>query len=194
MDSLYKKVDNLVNKEICEVLGGGMLLREMLLPISRQTAGDKPERLGHWGDTVPGAFCSYGWDALDSLLFYLLPRMEQETGKKLLPTYTFSRVYRYGHVLRKHKDRPSCEYSVTLTLKTDGTPWPIYMDEVPVEIEQGSGVIYKGCDIHHRRDPYEGDEHVQAFLHYVDADGPHAEYYLDGINNPCRLDMDNPFC
>jgi hypothetical protein len=36
-----------------------------------------------------------------------------------------------------------------------------------------------GCDIEHYRKPFIGDWHSQAFLHYVDQNGPNAEYKYD---------------
>ena len=54
---------------------------------------------------------------MENLHDFLLPRMEKATGLKLFPTYTYFRVYKNGDVLEKHKDRPSCEISVSLSLR-----------------------------------------------------------------------------
>ena len=42
--------------------------------------------------------------------------MEKETGLKVLPTYTYARIYKTGDILERHKDRPSCEISTTVNL------------------------------------------------------------------------------
>jgi hypothetical protein len=56
------------------------------------------------------------------------------------------------------------------------------MDGKKVNLKPGDGVIYRGCEIEHWREAYEGDYHIQAFLHYVDANGKYANYKGDNIN------------
>ena len=86
-------------------------------------------------------------------------------------------------LLKKHKDRHSCEISVTVFIVSDGEhEWPIYMDGKKVNLTPGDGVIYRGCDIEHWREPYKGDYHMQVFLHYVDANGKYANHKGDVIN------------
>jgi hypothetical protein len=109
--------------------------------------------------------------------------LEKNIDLKLHETYSFWRCYTYGAELRKHKDRPSCEISVTAFIGSDGEyEWPIYMDGKKIDLKPGDGVIYRGCDILHWREPYEGDYHIQAFLHYVDANGKYANHKGDNIN------------
>lgn len=52
----------------------------------------------------------------------------------------------------------------------------------------GDAVLYRGCEVHHWRKKYkEGQWQAQVFLHYVDANGPHAEWKFDkrpGLNLP----------
>jgi hypothetical protein len=105
--------------------------------------------------------------------------MEQETGLKLFPTYAFSRVYSYNADLKPHKDRPSCEVSVTAMWGSDGKPWPIYMEDTPIEMKPGDAVIYLGCELNHYRYNFKGDWHAQTFFHYVDQNGPFAGYKFD---------------
>ena len=52
--------------------------------------------------------------------------MEKKTGLSLVPTYSYTRIYNKGNILKKHKDRPSCEISTTLHL--GGDLWPIFID------------------------------------------------------------------
>jgi len=127
-------------------------------------------------------------DALsESLLLNKLPLMEKETGLKLFPTYGFMRVYSYNAELKPHKDRPSCEISVTVMYGSDGTPWPIYMENTPVDMNPGDACIYLGCELNHYRKNFEGDWHAQAFLHYVDQNGPYSKYKYD--NRAISLDL-----
>jgi len=115
----------------------------------------------------------------ETILINKLNRMEKETGLKLIPTYSFSRVYSYNANLEKHKDRPSCEVSATIMWGSDGVSWSIFMDGTKCEMQPGDAVIYLGCEIEHWREPFEGDYHIQSFLHYVDANGSYKDYAYD---------------
>ena len=61
----------------------------------------------------------YGDPIFDNLLEKMAGPIGFNVGKKLLPTYTYARIYRPGEVLKRHKDRPACEISATLTLGYD---------------------------------------------------------------------------
>lgn len=120
----------------------------------------------------------YGDPIMESLLINKKTKLEKEVGKKLNATYSFWRMYTCGDDLKQHKDRPSCEISVTIHI--DGaSKWPIYMDGKEVVTEKGDAVAYLGMELAHFRKPLEADYHTQCFLHYVDKDGPHSGYKLD---------------
>jgi hypothetical protein len=123
----------------------------------------------------------YGDIVFESLLLHLQPTIESLTGKKLIPTYFFFRSYTKGSELKAHRDRPSCEYSTTVYLGSSdtNTPWSIYMDNVPVDLKIGQGVVYKGCEQEHYRDPCPHDFSNHVFLHYVDANGKNKNYAYD---------------
>ena len=139
----------------------------------------------------------------DKLLVDLLPHFEVASGLKLLPTYAYARWYEPGEVLRIHRDRPACEVSATLTLGFNGDVWPIFVghsqekefqttredtggnvvhigEHSKIYMDIGDAVLYRGCEVHHWRDEYkEGQWQAQVFLHYVDANGPNAEWIYD---------------
>ena len=49
-------------------------------------------------------------------------------------------------------------------------------------MDPGDLVIYRGCEIEHWREVFEAPKdsfHVQFFCHYVDANGPYAEWEND---------------
>jgi hypothetical protein len=46
---------------------------------------------------------------------------------KLVPTYNYCRIYHIGGILKKHRDRPSCEYSVTVNLRQEGDRFMAYL-------------------------------------------------------------------
>ena len=121
----------------------------------------------------------YGDPLMESLMVNKLQLMEKETGLELLPTYAFWRMYSMFADLKKHKDRPSCEISVTVMIGSDGNPWPIFMDGNKIELEPGDAAIYLGCEIEHWREEFKGDWQAQCFLHYVDKNGPNKECFKD---------------
>jgi predicted 2-oxoglutarate/Fe(II)-dependent dioxygenase YbiX len=135
-------------------------------------------------DQCPLSDAVYGDPIFDEMLQRFAKPIGDSVGKQLLPTYTYARIYRQGEILKRHKDRPACEISATLTLGYDSKPiWPIFFDEereIPVALDNGELAVYKGCDITHWRPPFKGQWHVQVFLHYVDANGPYKNHVRDG--------------
>jgi len=127
---------------------------------------------------VPKSFSYYNLAPCNILLGRLLDIVSKHAGKQLKPAYAYCRVCFKGADLKPHKDRPSCEYSVTLNL-SQSHPWAIYMGKKAIIQSPGDGVLYKGCDIEHSRKEFEGDEYVQVFLHYVDAHGPYKDHVFD---------------
>ena len=151
---------------------------------------------GTWKDEqIPNTYSCYGDFFMETLMMKVLPIMQKYTGLNVIPTYTYTRAYKKGDILKRHKDRPSCEISTTLHL--GGEPWTIYIDPtgsnnilsgretttvvkpnapkgVPVDLNVGDMLIYSGCDLEHWREPFEGNTCVQTFLHYNNADGQFA--------------------
>ena len=120
------------------------------------------------------------------ILYHLHPIMEQETGLKLKPIYSFNRIYYGGSELKKHKDRASCEISASITLnynyENKNYWWPLCMGDMPIVIKTGDGVIYKGAEIDHWRPIFSQTEnswHHQLFIHYVNLNGPYADLELE---------------
>ena len=131
----------------------------------------------------------YGDPIFDNLAASLAPALSKQLGIEVLPTYTYCRIYRPGEILVRHRDRPSCEISGTMTLGFDDSSgiWPIFFatDEedlvgYPLEINIGDLVMYRGCELPHWRPKYKGKWQVQVFFHYVDANGPYKDNVFDG--------------
>jgi hypothetical protein len=61
--------------------------------------------------------------------------------------------------------------------------WPLWMrgssGPQAVALQPGDAVLYRGMELEHWREPYEGVRAAQVFLHYVDRDGPCAEEKFD---------------
>ena len=144
-------------------------------------------------------------------------KLEKEIGRKLYNTYYYDRYYFPGQELSKHIDRPACEISVTMHISTnlpdDLKDWEIkiktpdtYTDKnktiilVPGEerscvLNPGDGMIYKGCERPHWRDPMPTPRvrkrdkwlnkkqpeyyYHQIFFHYVLADGQRSHNAWD---------------
>lgn len=144
-------------------------------------------RSGHMSSDaqVRGSAVIYGDPLFDTVLAQLVPSVSEATAIDLLPTYSFVRIYHSGEDLMQHTDRPSCEHSVTVHLAaSDPDPWPIWLrgrdnHSVAVELGRGDAVAYRGCDLEHWRGPCPTRWYAQAFLHYVDRNGPHAELVYD---------------
>ena len=64
--------------------------------------------LGTWTDNqIPNTYSHYADMVMETLLMKVLPRMQEETGLQLIPTYSYARAYKKGDELKRHKDRPS---------------------------------------------------------------------------------------
>ena len=155
--------------------------------ISKFTPG-----FGTWEDKqVPNTYSIYGDCFMETLMMKVLPIMQERTEMTLVPCYTYTRIYKKVDILKRHKDRPSCEISTTLHL--GGDPWTIFLDPtgadyvineykqihkpnapkgIPLTLEVGDMLVYSGCELEHWREPFEGEHCAQVFLHYNNIDGP----------------------
>ena len=154
--------------------------------------------VGNFNDPqVPNSYAKYADRVMETLLVDTIKVMQKKTGLRLVPTYSYCRLYRTGNILKRHKDRPSCEISTTLNL--GGDPWPILIDPtgsdnvideyknihkpgapkgVEVNLKPGDMLIYSGCELEHWREPFKGKLCGQVFLHYNHADGRFAKSNL----------------
>lgn len=109
--------------------------------------------------------------------------LEELIGYQLFPTYTYSRIYSPREVLERHRDRPSCQISLTATLDYDtfdNEPWDLFVEpNLSYKLYPGDAFVYKGCEIDHWRDAFVGISQTQTFFHYVDANGPYADFKYD---------------
>jgi len=117
----------------------------------------------------------------ESMMLQLQPLLEEKTGRKLFPTYSYMRLYHDGAKLQKHVDRDPCEISTTVAIDYDAPKnWPICIEvegkPLEVFLEPGDILIYKGREIKHWRNTFKGNHHLQVFLHYVDANGKFTEW------------------
>ena len=148
------------------------------------------------GGQVPHTYAHYSDIAIETLMLKCQPIMEKTTGLKLYPAYTYARIYKKGDVLKRHKDRFSCEISTTMNL--GGDKWPIYLEPnssvgsyenipqkkgyipskskgIKVDLDPGDMLVYKGSELEHWRNKFKGKECIQAFLHYNNRKTPGAK-------------------
>ena len=150
---------------------------------------------GTWKDSqIPNTYSHYADHVMETLLMKTLPVMQKETGLELVPTYSYARAYKKGDILKRHKDRPSCEISTTIHL--GGDQWSIFIDPtgsnnvideyknihkpdapqgVKIDLDIGDMLVYSGCELEHWREQFQGNVCVQVFLHYNHVNGQFAE-------------------
>lgn len=126
-----------------------------------------------WKDPqVPNSDCWYG-DKEDgdgdfvgvSMLDYYQPLAEEIFQVKLQPANSFCRLYSNGMVLDKHKDRKDIHYTATLPIWFD-KEWPLNIGEKKVTLSVGDICFFQGTNVIHWRDAYDGNEHMDLFLHW----------------------------
>jgi hypothetical protein len=124
---------------------------------------------------------------LDVVLEYFAVLLGKATGLKLVPSYSFARIYHQGADLFRHVDRPACEISCTLPLGYSANgDWPIFVttDEQDlqgraVNLDVGDVLLYRGEQVWHWRDGLSKQWQAQIFLHFVDADGDNTQWQCD---------------
>ena len=181
---IYKIIKQAISQELAEFVYAYFLNKRAVAKHLFETRYISPftEYWGIWNDEqIPDTYSHYADIAMETLLENLKPLMEKESGLKLNETYSYARIYKKGDVLERHKDRYSCEVSTTLNIW--GDEWPIYLEPSGEEgkegtkiiLNQGDMLIYKGCDVEHWREAFEGENCGQVFLHYNDASDEKAE-------------------
>ena len=149
---------------------------------------------------VADSYSFYTDNLTDSIMLEYGKQIEDLLQVKLLPTYTYTRVYEKGSYLKPHTDRSACEISATCPiLISDYTASTIYvanynyteeefptLDEVMtrgdytrVDLLPGDIMIYKGIQRLHWREPLQSEALIQFFMHYVRADGVYKEFAYD---------------
>ena len=171
----YKVVKQAINYELANFLFNYFLLkREAVAHMYDTNMTYDSGMLGTWKDKqIPNTYSIYGDPTFDTLLMKVLPIMKKETGLEVVPTYSYARLYKHGDELKRHKDRPSCEISTTINL--GGESWSIFLEGTEILLNIGDMLIYKGCKLEHWREPFEGENCGQVFLHYNNVNGPNND-------------------
>ena len=130
----YQVIKNAISYELANFVFNYQLLRRQA--VAYMYEGNYTSEYGHYGTfkdrQVPGVYAEYSDMVMETLLVKVLPILEKEIDLKLMPTYSYMRVYEKGSVLKKHTDRYSCELSTTLNL--GGDVWPIYLKDTEEKV------------------------------------------------------------
>ncbi|HWE30327.1 MAG TPA: hypothetical protein VHB97_20115 [Polyangia bacterium] len=109
----------------------------------------------------------------------LAPFISRVQGAAFKPSFGYFASYRRGATLKKHTDRPQCALTASLLLdfaggSSTGSAWPLYLelpasgDQVSIALDVGDAVLFRGCELPHYREPFDGERSASYFLHYVD--------------------------
>jgi hypothetical protein len=192
------KISNILEKDFCNFIYNYAIIDEIYFKSRASTDLFKKIFTDNQGlewmlsDIVnKRTFAKYADPVTETLLLMLQPKIENVVGENLIPTYSYYRNYRPGYELLPHVDRTACEISVSIFIGCDYNR-DYYSWDLGVETEKGifsvidldisDCIVYNGPDIPHGRprfEPPEGSNHVQAFLHYVKANGLYANEKYD---------------
>jgi len=171
----YAIIKKAISKELADFIYKYFLLKRDVAKFYFENKLISPyeKKFGYWFDEqIPNTYSHYSDIAMETLMLKCQPLMEKATGLKLYPAYTYARIYKKGDVLKRHKDRFSCEISTTMNL--GGDDWPIYLEpsgEVgkkgkAINLKPGDMLVYSGCHLEHWRNKFKGKDCAQVFLHY----------------------------
>ena len=192
----YQVIKNVISYDLANFIFNYFLLkRDAVKYMYENNIVHDNGMLGTWTDKqIPNTYSHYADHVMETLLMKTLPVMQKETGLELVPTYSYARAYKKGDILKRHKDRPSCEISTTIHL--GGDKWSIFIDPtgsnnvideyknihkpdapkgVKVDLDIGDMLVYSGCELEHWREEFKGNVCVQVFLHYNHVNGQFAE-------------------
>ena len=171
----YIVLKSVISFELADFIYSYFLLKRKVAETLFNTKYISPftDYFGIWNDRqVPNTYSHYSDIVMETLLIKVLSTMEEHTKLKLNPNYSYARIYKKGDVLHRHKDRFSCEISTTLHL--GGNHWPRYLEPsgkeglkgVKVLLQPGDMLVYRGNELEHWREPFDGENCGQVFLHY----------------------------
>jgi hypothetical protein len=173
----YTVIRQAISKDLAVFVANYFSMQKQVYDTCREAGYISPFEniIGHYegsDEQIPNTYSQYSNIAMETLMLKCQSKMEEVTDLKLYPAYTYARIYKKGDVLKRHKDRFSCEISTTMNL--GGDPWPIYLEPsgeidkkgIKVDLKPGDMLVYSGCELEHWRNKFKGKECIQVFLHY----------------------------
>jgi hypothetical protein len=179
----YTVIRQAISKDLASFVANYFMMQKQVYDTCRNARYISPFEniIGHYegkDEQIPHTYSQYSNIAMETLMLKCQPKMEEATGLKLYPAYTYARIYKKGDELKRHKDRFSCEISTTMNLA--GDDWPIYLEPsgkeglkgIQINLKPGDMLVYSGCELEHWRNKFRGKECVQVFLHYNNRKTP----------------------
>ena len=173
----YVVIKQTISKDMATFIYNYFLMKKQVYDtcIQRRYISPYEVILGYYegaNEQIPHTYSCYSDIVMETLLLKCQPIMEKTTGLKLQPAYTYARLYKKGDILKRHKDRFSCEISTTMNL--GGDKWDLYLEPsgqegkkgIKVNLEPGDMLVYSGCELEHWREKFKGKMCGQVFLHY----------------------------
>ena len=117
----YVVIKQVITKDLATFLANYLSMKKQVFDTCRKERYISPYEtmLGFYEkkeDQVENTYAHYSDIAMETLMLKCQPIMEKSTRLKLNPAYTYARIYKKGDVLKRHKDRFSCEISTTMNL------------------------------------------------------------------------------
>ncbi len=137
-------------------------------------------------------------------------------GRRIVPSFSFFRVYMAGDCLLVHSDRKSCEYALSLSLGySDDIVWPLELGQKrydfaevadrpkeetfgedgyqTVMLNAGDALLYRGVNLRHgRMQPSPNRWSAHLFLFWVDAEGEFKDLAFDRMAFNQAIDFPPP--
>jgi predicted 2-oxoglutarate/Fe(II)-dependent dioxygenase YbiX len=145
-------------------------------------------------EKVPNSSSVLDYISFLELLCEKTPEISEILGETVLPTYTYSRIYKTNSKLNMHTDRDSCEISLSLHLGGDNS-WPFWVktpqgENHSVELNPGDAILYLGMQAPHWRNEYQGNYYTQVFFHYVRSRGEYFSSFFDIKRRCLKIDLE----
>ena len=176
---MKKLIKQAVSKELTNFLYQYILNKRNIASIlfrNKFFPDNRNEFFGHFkpDGITQNSYKCYADLATETLMEKLKIVMENHTKLKLESTYSYLRVYEHGDKVPPHRDRHACQITISLHIGGD-TKWPFYVQEKKknkiFNLNPGDMLIYDWTE-KHWRNPYEGTNYVQIFMHYIDINNP----------------------
>ena len=179
----YKVIKNIISPEVVSLLNKYLCRKhEVSNWLIDQKIVSPVSSYSYWGgEDFTTAYATNGDVMMDTMLEVCKPLIEKVFDLELIECYSYTRIYKTGNVLERHIDRTACEISGTLHL--GGDEWPIFLDPtggknnkgIEVNLKQGDILLYRGNELEHWREKFEGKHCSQVFFHYNDKNGKFGE-------------------
>ncbi|MFN0024470.1 MAG: hypothetical protein ACKVS5_11295 [Parvularculaceae bacterium] len=146
----------------------------------------------------------------------LTSHIAEIVGRRIVPSFSFVRVYMAGDRLLVHSDRKSCEYALSLSLGySDDIIWPLELGQKhydfadiadrpkeetfgsdayqTVMLAPGDALLYRGVNLRHgRMQPSPNRWSAHLFLFWVEADGEFKDLAFDRMTFNTAIEFPPP--